>query len=46
MATDTTRNTMYQHVSNIDWASEPISSNNIFNINLNYNIDQALDPEE
>jgi len=46
MATDTTRNTIHQHASNEDWASEPMSVNNVFNINLNYDIDQALDPEE
>ena len=46
MATDTTNNTMHQCVSNMDWASEPTPDNNVFNINLNYNIDQALDPEE
>ena len=28
----------------MDWASEPIPD--VFNVNLNYNIDQALDPEE
>jgi len=46
MATDTTNNMMHQHVSNVDWASEPTSDNNMFNINLNYNINQALNPEE
>jgi len=46
IATDTTNNTMHQHVSNMDWASEPTPDNNVFNINLNYDIDQALDPEE
>ena len=46
MATDTTRNTMHQCVSNIDWVSEPTPDNNVFNVNLNYDIDQALDPEE
>jgi len=46
MATDTTSNTMHQCVSNMDWASEPTPDNNMFNINLNYDIDQALDLEE
>ena len=46
MATDTTRNMMHQHVSNVDWVSEPTPDNNVFNVNLNYDIDQALDPEE
>ena len=46
MATNTTSNMMHQHVSNVDWASEPTSDNNVFNINLNYNIDQALNLEE
>jgi len=46
MATDTTRNMIHQCVSNMDWASEPTPNNNVFNINLNYYIDQALDPEE
>jgi len=44
MTTDTTRNTMHQCVLNINWASEPTP--NMFNVNLNYNINQALDPEE
>ena len=30
----------------MDWASEPTPNNNMFNINLNYDINQALDPEE
>jgi len=46
MATDTTRNMIHQRVSNMDWASEPTPNNNVFNVNLNYDIDQALDPEE
>jgi len=46
MATDTTRNTMHQCVSNMDWVSEPIPDNNVFNVNLNYDINQVLDPEE
>jgi len=39
MATDTTRNTMHQHVSNMDWVSEPTPDNNVFNVNLNHDID-------
>ena len=46
MTTDTTSNTMHQYVSNMDWASEPTPDNNMFNINLNYDIDQTLDLEE
>jgi len=46
MATDTTRNTMHQCVSNMDWVSEPTLDNNVFNVNLNYDINQVLDPEE
>jgi len=46
MATDIASNMMHQHVSNVDWTSEPIPDNNMFNINLNYDIDQALDLEE
>ena len=30
----------------MDWASEPTPNNNVFNVNLNYDINQALDPEE
>jgi len=30
----------------VDWVLEPTSNNNVFNVNLNYDIDQALDPEE
>ena len=30
----------------MDWVSEPTPDNNVFNVNLNYDIDQALDPEE
>jgi len=30
----------------VDWALEPSPNNNMFNVNLNYDIDQALDPEE
>ena len=37
---------IHQHVSNEDWASSPTPDNNVFNINLNYDIDQALNPEE
>ena len=37
---------MHQCASNVDWASEPMPINNMFNINLNYDIDQPLDPEE
>ena len=32
-------------MSNEDLASNQLSSNNMFNIQLNYDIDQALDPE-
>ena len=44
--TNTTRNTMHQCASNVDWASKPMPINNMFNINLNYDIDQPLDSEE
>ena len=46
MATDTTRNMMHQHASNEDWVSEPMPINNVFTVNLNYDINQALDPKE
>jgi len=39
IATDTTGNMMYQYVSNMNWASEPTPDNNMFNVNLNYDID-------
>ena len=39
IATDTTGNMMYQCVSNMNWASEPTPDNNMFNVNLNYDID-------
>ena len=39
MATNTTNNTKHQYVSNMDQASEPAPDNNVFNVNLNYNID-------
>ena len=44
-ATNITNN-MVQHVPSEDPALNSTSSNNVFNINLNYDIDQALDPEE
>jgi len=30
----------------MNWASEPTPNNNMFNVNLNYDINQALDLEE
>ena len=44
-AADNTNNACQQHVSNKDLVSNLPSSNNVFNIQLNYNIDQALDPK-
>ena len=44
--TGTTNNMFQQYVSSKDWNLNPSQGNSIFNINLNYNIDQALDPEE
>jgi len=45
-ATDTTNDTVQQCVLSEDPALNLTSGNNLFNINLNYNIDKALDPEE
>ena len=45
-ATDITSDIIQQCVSNEDMATNPTPGSNIFNINLNYNIDQALDPEK
>jgi len=42
---DNTNNTHHQHVSNKDPVLSLPSSNNVFNIQLSYDIDQALDPE-
>ena len=44
--TDITSDTLQQCISNKDWALNLIPGNNVFNINLNYDIDQALDLEE
>jgi len=44
-AADNTDNMCHQHVSNEDLASNLPSGNNMFNIQLNYNINQALDPK-
>jgi len=44
-AADNTNNTSYQRVTNEDLASSSPSGNNMFNVQLNYDIDQALDPE-
>ena len=44
-ATDNTNN-MLQHVSNKVLASSTISSNSMFDIQLSYDIDQALNPKE
>jgi len=46
MVTDITRNMMHQHASNEDRVSELMPINNVFNVNLNYDIDQALDLEK
>jgi len=43
--TDSTDNTCYQQVPNEDLASSFLTSNNVFNIQLNYSINQALGPE-
>jgi len=40
-----TNNMHHQHVSNKDPVSSLLSGNNVFNIQLSYDIDQALDPE-
>jgi len=42
---DNTNNICHQHISNKDLASSLPSGNNMFNIQLSYDIDQALDPE-
>jgi len=42
---DNTNNMCQQHVSNEDPASNLPPSNNMFNVQLNYDTDQALDPE-
>jgi len=44
-AANNTNNVCQQHVSNEDPALNQPSGNNVFNIQLNYNIDQALDPD-
>ena len=45
-ATDSTNNTLQQHDPNKDKAPNSTRDNNVFNIKLNYDINQALDPEE
>jgi len=45
-ATDNTNNTLQQRVSNEVPASSTTSSNSVFDIQLSYDIDQALDSEE
>ena len=45
-ATDITNNMVQQHVLSEDPALNSTSGNNVFNINLDYDIDQVLDPEE
>jgi len=42
---DNTNNICHQHVSNKDLASSLLSGNNVFNIQLSYDINQALDLE-
>ena len=44
--TDITNNMLQQHVLSEDPASSSTTSNSMFNIQLNYNINQALDLEE
>jgi len=44
--TDNTNNTLQQCVSNKVPASSTTSSNSMFDIQLSYDVDQALDPEE
>ena len=44
--TDVASNTMYQCVSNKNSASSLTLDNNMFNINLDYDINQVLNPEE
>ena len=43
---DTTNNTLQQRVPSKDPALNSTPDNSVFNINLNYDINQALDPEE
>jgi len=45
-ATDNTNNTLQQCVSNKVPASSTTSSNSVFDIQLSYDVDQALDPKE
>ena len=45
-ATDITNNICQQHVPSEDLASSLTSSNSVFNIQLNYDINQTLDSEE
>jgi len=45
-ATDITNNMLQQCVSSEDLALSSTASNSVFNIQLNYDINQALDPEE
>jgi len=45
-ATDITNNMLQQHVSSKDLASSSTTSNSMFNIQLNYDINQALNPEK
>ena len=44
--TNTTSDILQQCVLSKDLALNPTTSNSMFNINLNYNIDQVLDPEK
>jgi len=44
--TDNTNNILQQHVSNEVLASSTTSSNSMFDIQLSYDVDQALDSEE
>ena len=44
--TNNTNNTLQQHILNKVLASNTISNNSVFNIQLSYNINQALDPNE
>ena len=44
-AANNTNDMSYQHVTNKNPASSLLSGNNVFNVQLNYDIDQALDPE-
>ena len=45
--TEPPTNSRQQHVENIGLAinNNTVDNNNVFNIQLNYNINQALDPE-